>query len=111
SMPSVSTALSCTAKGDLSSLVPQAYGSQLYIAPSGKNAQLIASSPSGQTWSDLNWAPDGASLMMAGKPAGASSSASRLMLINVDGSGLTTYDAAQEYSSPQWSSQGDLVLF
>ena len=91
--------------------MPQASGSQLYIAPSGKNAQLIASSPSGQTWSDLNWAPDGASLMLAGKPAGASSSASRLMLINVDGSGLTTYDAAQEYSSPQWSSQGDLVLF
>src|SRR5205823_4569795 len=92
-------------------LVPQASGSQLYIAPGGKKAQLIASSPSGQTWSDLNWAPDGASLMLAGKPAGASSSASRLMLINVDGSGLTTYDAAQEYSSPQWSSQGDLVLF
>ena len=110
-LPAGATGFAWSSKGDLGFLVPQASGSQLYIAPGGKKAQLIASSPSGQTWSDLNWAPDGASLMLAGKPAGASSSASRLMLINVDGSGLTTYDTAQEYSSPQWSSQGDLVLF
>src|SRR5205823_5644088 len=86
-------------------------GSDLYVATGGKAAQRIATSPSGQTWSDLNWAPDGASLMLAGKPVGASSSASRLMLINADGRGLRDFGFQQEYSSPQWASRGDLVLF
>ena len=110
-LPAGATGFAWSSKGDLGFLVPQASGSDLYIAAGGKNAQRIASSPSGQTWSDLNWAPDGASLLLASKPAGASSSASRLMLINVDGSGLTTFASEQEYSSPQWSSHGDLVLF
>jgi dipeptidyl aminopeptidase/acylaminoacyl peptidase len=49
--------------------------------------------------------------MLASKPAGASSSASRLMLINADGSALKAFASQQEYSSPRWSSQGDLLLF
>jgi hypothetical protein len=107
----VATGFAWSAKGDLAFLVPQPTGSDLYIATGGKNAQRVASSPSGQVWSDLNWAPDAASIMLASKPTGASSSASRLMLVNVDGTWLTPFASQREYSSPQWSSRGDLVLF
>lgn len=110
-LPPEATGFAWSAKGDLAFVVPQPTGSDLYIAAGGRNAQRIASSPSGQTWSDLNWAPDDASLMLASKPVGASSSASRLMLINADGSALTPFASQREYSSPQWSSRGDLVLF
>jgi Bacterial Ig-like domain len=110
-LPGGATGFAWSSKGDLALLVQQPSGSALYIAAGGKNAQRIASSPSGQTWSDLNWAPDGASLMLASKPAGASSSTSRLMLINADGSGLRDFASQQEDSSPQWSSHGDFVLF
>jgi hypothetical protein len=110
-LPADATSFAWSSKGDLGFVVPEPSRSQLYVAAGGKNPQRIASSPSGQTWSDLNWAPDGTSLMLAGKPAGASSSASRLMLINADGSGLTTFASEQEYSSPQWATLGDRVLF
>ena len=110
-LPGGATGFAWSSKGDLAFLVPQPSGTALYIAAGGKNAQRIASSPSGQTWSDLNWAPDGASLLLASKPAGASSSTSRLMLINGDGSALTPFASQQEYSSPQWSPHGDHVLF
>lgn len=111
SLPAGATGFAWSPKGDLAFVVPQPSGSFLYGATGGKNAQRIATSPSGQTWSDLNWAPDGASLMLAGKPVGASSSASRLMLINADGSGLRDFGSREEYSNPQWSSHGDMVLF
>src|SRR5207237_8308943 len=55
-LPAGATGFAWSSWGDLGFLVPHASGSQLYIAPGGKKAQLIASSPSGQTWSDLNWA-------------------------------------------------------
>jgi dipeptidyl aminopeptidase/acylaminoacyl peptidase len=111
-LPAGATSFAWSSKGDLAFVVPQPSGSYLYTAAAGKNAARIASSPSGQTWSDLNWAPDATSLVLASKPAGASSSASRLMLINADGSGLKEFATKQEeYSSPQWSSSGDLVLF
>jgi hypothetical protein len=110
-LPAGATGFAWSAKGDLAFVVPQPSGSYLYTAAGGKDAQRIASSPSGQTWADLSWAPDEASLLLASKPAGASSSASRLMLINADGSGLKSFASQQEYSSPRWSSQGDLVLF
>jgi len=110
-LPGLATGFAWSSKGDLALLVPQPSGIDLYIAAGGKNARRIASSPSGQTWSDLNWAPDAASLMLASKPVGASSSTSRLMLINADGTGLRDFASQQEDSSPQWSSHGDLVLF
>lgn len=110
-LPAGATSFAWSAKGDLAFVVPQPSGSLLYTAAGGKDPQRIASSPSGQTWADLSWSPDEASLMLASKPAGASSSASRLMLINADGSGLKSFASPQEYSSPRWSSQGDLVLF
>ena len=110
-LPAGATGFAWSSKGDLAFVVPQPSSSELYTAAGGKNAQRIASSPSPQTWSDLNWAPDGASLMLASKPVGASSSASRLILINADGSALTPFAAQQEYSTPEWSFQGDLVVF
>ena len=110
-LPDRATGFNWSSKGDLAFVIQQASGTDLWVAPGGLNPARIASSPSGQTWSDLNWAPDGASLMLASKPAGLGSSASRLMLINADGSALTPFASQQEYSSPQWSSQGDFVLF
>ncbi|MDQ6712356.1 MAG: Ig-like domain-containing protein [Candidatus Dormibacteraeota bacterium] len=111
-LPAGATGFAWSSKGDLAFVVPQPSGSVLYTAAGGKNARRVASSPSGQIWSDLNWAPDGASLMLASKPVGASASSSRLKLINADGSGLTrSFASDKEASSPQWSSHGDLVLF
>ena len=49
--------------------------------------------------------------MLASKPVGASSSASRLTFINADGTGIPAVASQQEDSSPQWSPHGDLVLF
>jgi hypothetical protein len=105
------TGFAWSSKGDLAFLIQQASGTDLMVASGTATPVRIASSPAGQTWSDLNWAPDAASLMLASKPAGASSSASRLMLINADGSALTPFASQQEYSSPQWASHGDFVLF
>ena len=111
-LPQGATSFAWSSKGDLAFIVPQPSGSALYTAAGGKNARPIASSPSAQAWSDLNWAPDGASIMLASKPLGASASTSRLKLINADGSGLIrTFASDQEDSSPQWSSHGDFVLF
>jgi hypothetical protein len=110
-LPAGATSFAWSPKGDLAFVVPQASGSILYVASGGKNAQRIASSPNGQAWSDLSWSPDATSLMLAGKPTGASSSASRLLLINADGSGIMAFASEQEYSNPQWSPRGDLVLF
>lgn len=101
-----------SSNGELAFLVPQAGGTDLYVAADGKTALKVASSPAGQSWSDLSWAPDAISLLLATTPAGAGAQASRLSLINADGSGATPFAAPQrEYSHPQWSSRGDLVLF
>jgi Big-like domain-containing protein len=98
--------------GALAFLVQQSGGTDLYVATDGKAARKVASSSPGQSWSDLSWAPDATSLMLAAKPAGVGTQASRLLLINADGSAATPFAAAQlEYSRPQWSSRGDLVLF
>jgi hypothetical protein len=105
------TGFAWSAKGNLAYLTQHASGTDLFVAPGGLTPARVASSPAGQTWSDLNWAPDGASLLLTSKAAGAGSSASRLMLINADGSALTPFASEREYSSPQWSSHGDFVLF
>ena len=110
-LPDGATGFAWSSKGDLAFVIQQASGTELWVGSAGVTPVRIASSPSGQTWSDLNWAPDAASLMLASKPAGASSSASRLMLINADGSARTPFASEQEYSSPQWASHGDFVLF
>jgi len=110
-LPDGATGFAWSSKGDLAFVIQKVSGTDLWVGAVGANPMRVASSPGGQTWSDLNWAPDGASLMLASKPAGGNSSDSRLMLINADGSALTPFAQQKEYSSPQWSSHGDLVLF
>jgi hypothetical protein len=107
-LPDRATGFAWSSKGDLAFLIQLPTGTELWV---GSKSTPVASSATGQTWSDLNWAPDGASLMLASKPVGASSSASRLIVINADGSTPTAFASPQEYSSPQWSARGDFVLF
>ncbi|HEY9287777.1 MAG TPA: Ig-like domain-containing protein, partial [Candidatus Dormibacteraeota bacterium] len=98
-------------KGDLAFLVQQSSNSNLYIAADGKRAVSIATSSNGQLWSDLNWAPDASSLLLASKPTGQTG-ISGMVAIDRDGSGLTPLGAKSlEYSQPEWSPRGDLVLF
>ena len=100
-----------SAKGDLAFLVQDGSVSDLYVAPVGKHPIKAASSASGQAWSDLNWAPDASSLLLASKGTGQNGT-SGLVAINSDGSDLTTLGAKSvEYSAPVWSPRGDLVLF
>lgn len=106
------TGFAWSLKGDLAFLVQANSGSDLYVGPDGQAASKIASSPAGQTWSDLNWAPDGSSLLLATKPSGSTGSPSGLLVINRDGSQPTPFGATQqEYTAPRWSPSGALVLF
>ncbi|HVH65003.1 MAG TPA: Ig-like domain-containing protein [Candidatus Acidoferrum sp.] len=108
------TGFAWSAKGDLAFLIPSNGGSDLYVAADGQTGAKIASSPAGQTWSDLNWAPDAASLLLASSPNpnGSTPGTPGLVAINRDGSGQTTFGASQrEYALPRWSPSGDLVLF
>ena len=105
------TGFAWSLKGDLAFLVQQSSSSNLYIAADGKHAVSIATSSSGQLWSDLNWAPDASSLLLASKPGGQTGT-SGLVAINSDGSSQISLGAKTlEYSQPQWSPRGDLVLF
>jgi hypothetical protein len=105
------TGFDWSAKGDLAFVVQEANGTDLYVAADGKHANKIASSLNGQTWSDVNWSPDGASLLMASR-ASDGSGTSTLVLINRDGTNLKSFGARQlEYRSPEWSPSGDSVLF
>ena len=104
------TGFAWSAKGDLAFTIQRANSTDLYVFSAGKTSR-IASSPKGQTWSDLNWAPDAASLLFAARPAGGDSTGSVLMLVNRDGSNPIMFGPQREYSAPQWSPGGDLVLF
>jgi Big-like domain-containing protein len=106
------TGFAWSARGDLAFVVQQATGTDLFAASGGRDVHLIASSPSGQTWSDLNWAPDGASLLLANRPAGSSGPDVHMLLINADGTAPTAFGPqGSEYSAPQWSPKGDYVAF
>jgi dipeptidyl aminopeptidase/acylaminoacyl peptidase len=110
-LPSGATGFDWSAKGDLAFLVQQPSGSDLYVAADGKQSTRVASSPAGQTWSDLNWAPDASSLLLATKPADSSSGAPSLLVVNRDGSHMVPFGAHTEYTAPEWSPDGNLVLF
>jgi hypothetical protein len=101
-----------SAKGDLAFVVQQSAGTDLYVAADGKNAVKVGSSPAGVTWSNLNWAPDATSLLLATKANDSNAGPLGLLLINRDGTTPRAFGASQrEYASPQWSPSGDLVLF
>ena len=109
-LPQGATGFGWSPKGDLAFLVQRDSGSDLFLLADAGPSK-IASGTNGQTWSDLNWAPDASSLLLASKPSVAGSTSS-LLLINRDGSKPTAFGSAQlEYVSPQWSPAGDLVLF
>ena len=106
------TGFAWSSKGDFAFVIRANSASDLYVAADGQAAAKIASSPAGQTWSDLNWAPDGSSLLLATSPSGSNAGGSSLLVINRDGSSPTSFGASQrEYASPRWSPSGDLVLF
>jgi Bacterial Ig-like domain len=110
-LPTGATGFDWSAKGDLAFVVQQSALTDVYVAADGKHASRIASSPAGQTWSDLNWSPDAASILLATRRADGTGS-STLLLINRDGSAVTRFGATQlEYRAPEWSPSGDDVLF
>ncbi len=110
-LPTGATGFDWSPKGDLAFVVQESSLTDVYAAPDGKHASKIASSPAGQTWSDLNWSPDAASLLLATRHADGTGS-STLLLINRDGSDVTRFGATQlEYRSPAWSPSGEAVLF
>lgn len=106
------TGFAWSAKGDLAFLVQADSASDLYVAPDGQAASKVATSPTGQTWSDLNWAPDATSLLLATRPSASTGAVSSLLVINRDGSNPKAFGPTQpEYAAPRWSPSGDLVLF
>ena len=110
-LPDGATGFAWSSKGDLAFLVPQASGTDLFVAIGGRSFHRIASSSTGQAWSDLNWAPDGASLLLANRPSGSTGPDVRMLLLNADGTAPTAFGPAAEYAAPQWSPKGDFVLF
>ena len=100
-----------SARGELAFLVQHDSSSDLYVGADAKKPIKVASSQNGQSWSDLNWSPDSASLLLGNQPSGSNGTSS-LLLINRDGSSPAAFGAAQrEYDAPQWSPSGDLILF
>jgi hypothetical protein len=111
-LPFGASGFAWSSKGDLAFLVRQGTASDLYVGADGQAFQKVATSPEGQTWSDLNWSPDATSLLLATTASNGNSTGASLVLVNRDGSSPTPFGKpSQEYASPQWSPSGDLVLF
>jgi dipeptidyl aminopeptidase/acylaminoacyl peptidase len=119
SLPSGAAGFAWSSKGDLAFVVRQSANSDiksantdLYVAANGQSFQKVASSPDGQTWSDLSWSPDASSLLLATTATNGSGAGPSLVLVNRDGSSPTPFGpASKEFAAPQWSPSGDLVLF
>jgi hypothetical protein len=110
-LPAGATGFDWSPRGDLAFLVQHGADSDLYVAAAGAHPQKVANSLNGQTWSDLNWSPDASSILLATRPSDGSAAPS-LLVINRDGSNPKPFGSKQvEYSSPEWSPTGDLVLF
>src|ERR1700730_7931952 len=100
-----------SSKGDLAFLVRQSASTDLYVGD-GQSFQKVATSPAGQTWSDLSWSPDATSLLLATTATNGNGTGPGLVLVNRDGSSPTAFGPpSKEFASPQWSPSGDLVLF
>jgi Bacterial Ig-like domain len=112
SLPKGAGGFAWSSKGDLAFLVQGTTSTDLYVGADGQPFQKVATSPDGQTWSDLSWSPDSTSLLLATTATSANGAGPSLVLVNRDGSSPTPFGAAaKEYASPQWSPSGDLVLF
>ena len=111
-LPAGASGFAWSLKGDLAFVVRQGTTTDLYVGAEDQPFQKVATSPAGQTWSDLSWSPDSTSLLMATTASSGNGAGASLVLINRDGSSLTSFGApGREYASPQWSPTGDLVLF
>ncbi len=100
-----------SSKGDLAFLVPRSASTDLYVGD-GQSFQKVATSPVGQSWSDLSWGPDATSVLLATSASNGNGVGPSLLLLNRDGSNPTAFGPpSTEYASPQWSPSGDLVLF
>lgn len=111
-LPAGATGFAWSPSGQLAFSIAHGGSTDLYAGADARVARKIASSAAGESWSDLNWAPDSASLLLASRSASASATQSRLILINADGSAPVSFGSSQrDYASPQWSPRGDLVLF
>ena len=110
-LPVGATGFAWSPSGKLAFTIPRADGTNLYSGAEAQSARMIASSATGESWSDLNWAPDSTSLLLASR-SNSGNMRSRLLLINADGSSPVGFGSAQvDYLSPLWSPHGDLVLF
>ncbi|MDQ6883160.1 MAG: Ig-like domain-containing protein [Candidatus Dormibacteraeota bacterium] len=111
-LPAGATGFAWSPTGQLAFTVPEAAGTVLYAGADASSAKKIAVSKSGETWSDLNWAPDSTSLLFASHLGSGNSQQVRLRLVNADGTAPATFGTNQlDYASPLWSPQGDRVLF
>ena len=119
SLPTGATGFAWSSKGDLAFVVRQSANTDiksattdLYVAADGQPFHKVASSPDGQTWSDLSWSPDATSLLLATTATNGNGAGPGLLLVNADGSSPTAFGpSSREYASPQWSPIGDLVLY
>ena len=111
-LPFGATGFAWSSKGDLAFLIRHGTTTDLYVGADGQPSQKVATSPDGQTWSDVSWSPDSTSLLLATTATSGNGAGPSLVLVNRDGSSPTPFGAAaKEYASPQWSPSGDLVLF
>jgi len=111
-LPQGATGFAWSSKGDLAFIIQQNPSTDLYVSADGKSFKKVATSPNGQTWSDLSWAPDAASLLLSSTATSGNGASPSLILVNRDGSTPIPFGApSREYASPQWSPSGDLVLF
>jgi len=111
-LPAGATGFSWSPTGQLAFTIGRAPGSDLYTGVDPKSARKVAGSAAGETWSDLNWSPDSASILLASHSGTGADSHARLLLINADGSAPTGFGSNQrQYANPLWSPRGDLVLF
>jgi len=111
-LPAGATGFSWSPNGQLAFSIGRVAGSDLYTGVDPKSARKVAGSAAGETWSDLNWSPDSASILLASHSGSGADSHVRLLLVNADGSAPTGFGSNQrDYANPLWSPRGDLVLF
>jgi len=100
-------------RGDLAYVTPGPVGAELFVlSPADRDPRLVVSAP-GDATSDVNWAPDANSLLIATRSPGVSPPGPRALLVNADGvGGLTVFgSSSREYSAPRWSPLGTAVAF
>ncbi len=106
------TSFAWSARADLAYVVTQGGSAVLSVLPhESTSTRQLVSSTAGDTWSELNWAPDARSLLLISRQG--SGGGERAYLVNADGSGgLVPFgNTQQEYTAPRWSPLGTAVVF